>query len=318
MRFLELEEAGQRAIQRLGEVFLQQGVAAMQEELHALAEEWQQHRLEDEPTGELEPAGGDGAVLPDTAAIARGWAEPGTDGAIPPEPAPASAAAPPAAAAAEELSPAPPPEASVAAEAARRPRRGAGWLGALALLAAGGAFLGWLRLGGDGPSRQRRGGRRARGAAAAGGDDGEAASRLAAPEPRRGIARRLRIAAGRLLERVARGAVGDALARRRAALGLVPPLARRIAAAPRGAAAAGRAPRLSAAAGDGGLAAAAADPVRVPPCRGGDELRVVLDLASPEVSVRRVESVGLTLRVLLGADEPRPPRPLDLPSGTAQ
>ena len=54
------------------------------------------------------------------------------------------------------------------------------------------------------------------------------------------------------------------------------------------------------------------------PAEGGDELRVVLDLASPEVSVRRVESEGLTLRVLLGADEPQPSRPRDLPSGTAQ
>lgn len=317
VRFLELEEAGRRAIQRLGEVFLQQGVAAMQEELSALAEEWQRQRLEDEPTGELEPAGGEGGVLPDTAVISPAWADPGADGASPPEPQPTSAADPPPATAGDDQVRAPDPDASLPAETSAHPRRGAGWLGALALLVAAGAFVGWLRLGGDGPAATPEAA-------------GKPAARRAAATTAVPLAASLPMspetappAAFESLQSVSWSESPEGLWVTLSLDGALPPGAYRHwrAASPP--------PRevlqlLGARRGYPRQLVAVGSPLLQQirfgfhPGEGGDELRVVLDLASPEVSVRRVESAGLTLRVLLGADEPQPPRPLDLPSGTAQ
>ena len=318
VRFLELEDAGRRAIQRLGEVFLQQGVAAMQEELNALADEWQRQRLEDEPTGELEPADDEGGVLPDTAVIAQGWAEPRADGASPPEPHPAGAEAHSPATAAGDLVAAPDPGASSTAEPFPGPRRGAAWLGALALLVAAGAFLGWLRLRGDGPGAS---------AAVAG---NPAAPRAAVTTAARPLAASLPVspvaattAAFESLQSVSWSESPEGLWVTLSLDGVLPPGAYRHwrAAAPP--------PRevlqlLGARRGYPRQLVPVGSPLLQQirfgfhPAEGGDELRVVLDLASPDVSVRRVESAGLTLRVLLGADAPQPPRPLDLPSGTAQ
>lgn len=317
VRFLEIEAAGQRAIQRLGEVFLRQGVAAMQEELDALAEEWQRQRLEDEPTGELETATGQGAVLPDTAVIDRGWAEPEAGGASSTEPAAAAAAVPPAATDRAEPAPQPGPDPTAPLGASPQPRRGAGWLGALALLAAAGAFLGWLRLGGDAP---------APGAVAAA---ESAARRPAAATTARPLAAALPVraeappAAFESLQGVSWSESAEGLWVTLSLDGALPPGAYRHwrAASPP--------PRevlqlLGARRGYPRQLVPVGSPLLQQirfgfhPAEGRDELRVVLDLASPEVSVRRVESAGFTLRVLLGADEPQPRRPLDLPSGTAQ
>jgi len=318
VRFLEVEEAGRLAIQRLGEVFLQQGVAAMQEELNALADEWQRQRLEDEPTGELEPAGDEGGVLPDTAVLSPGWAEPEAGGAGPPEAQPAGAAAPPPLTAGDGPAPAPDPGASLPPGTARPPRRAAAWLGALALLVAGGAFVGWLRLGGDGPAAT---------AAVAG---KPAARRAAVTTTARPLAASLPASPGAAppaafesLQSVSWSESPEGLWVTLALDGALAPGAYRHwrAAAPP--------PRevlqlLGARRGYPRQLVAVGSPLLQQirfgfhPAEGGDELRVVLDLASPEVSVRRVESVGTTLRVLLGADAPQPPRPLDLPSGTAQ
>jgi hypothetical protein len=318
VRFLEIEEAGQRAIQRLGEVFLQQGVAAMQEELNALAEEWQRQRLEDEPTGELEPATGEGAVLPDTAVIERGWAEAEADGASSSAPAVAGAAAPPAVTDGAGPLPQPGPDPTAPLAASPQPRRGAGWLGALALLAAAGAFLGWLRLGGDAP---------APGVVAAAAE--RAAGRPAAATTAKPLAASLPVraeapvpAAFESLQGVSWSESSEGLWVTLSLDGVLPPGGYRHwrAASPP--------PRevlqlLGARRGYPRQLVPVGSPLLQQirfgfhPAEGGDELRVVLDLASPEVSVRRVESAGFTLRVLLGADEPQPRRPVDLPSGTA-
>src|SRR5262249_26214433 len=48
VRFLELEQFGAVAIQRLADAFLAHGLGAMQEELAVLATEWQERRIEEE------------------------------------------------------------------------------------------------------------------------------------------------------------------------------------------------------------------------------------------------------------------------------
>lgn len=69
VHFLELEEPGRQAITRLAEVFLTDGVAAMQEDLLRLAAEWQTRRFDEESTDELSAADLEDEPLPDTAVI---------------------------------------------------------------------------------------------------------------------------------------------------------------------------------------------------------------------------------------------------------
>jgi molecular chaperone DnaK len=53
VQFIELQDVGRQAITRLAEVFLEHGVAAMQEELQRQAEEWQLRRMDEDSTDEL-------------------------------------------------------------------------------------------------------------------------------------------------------------------------------------------------------------------------------------------------------------------------
>jgi uncharacterized protein (TIGR02266 family) len=180
VQFLELEEAGRLAIVRLAEVFLADGVAAMQEELQRLAGDYQARRLNDESTDELSPADLEDEPLPDTAVIpppfgaasedddtaqlepelpgeatSRTAADPDAEtpaGGIPPAAVAGALDPSVAAASAMEDFPTQPmpeepegPSAEAPARAAQRRTGGRGVVAALAflVLAGGGAFFAW-------------------------------------------------------------------------------------------------------------------------------------------------------------------------------
>ena len=325
VRFLELEEAGRRAIQHLGEVFLQRGVAAMQQELAALAEEFQRQRLEDEPTGELGQAATPEGVLPDTAVIDPGaWTEPPAQesGAAAAEARASPAPSETASEALERTDPAHVPPAEVPPRPEpRRPRRRAGWLGALALLVVAVAFVGFWRAGvasraEDAAAEARRAdsrsaiAERARPAAASlpPSPAGPAAAVPAAFQSLQGVSWS-EAPEGLWVTLSLDGALPEGAWRHWRAASPPPREVLELLGARRGY------PRQQVTVGSPLL-----EQIRFGfhPGGDGDELRVVLDLASPAVSVRRVESEGLSLRVLLGADPPPPARPADLPPGTAQ
>ena len=73
VRFTEIEEGGRRAIERLAEVFLGQGVTAMQQELAGMSEAWQRRALEEESTGEIPVITAADLAPPPTQAIATQW-----------------------------------------------------------------------------------------------------------------------------------------------------------------------------------------------------------------------------------------------------
>ncbi|HEV8631161.1 MAG TPA: PilZ domain-containing protein [Thermoanaerobaculia bacterium] len=76
VRFLELDEEGRAAIERLAAVFLDQGVAAMQEELATMTAAFQRRRLDDESTDELAAPLPSDEPLPVTAVIANPFPPP--------------------------------------------------------------------------------------------------------------------------------------------------------------------------------------------------------------------------------------------------
>ena len=149
VRFLEVQQDGIDVMQRLAEVFLDRGVAAMQEELHALSLAWQRRHSEDETVDEPPTLEGPEEPLADTAVIAAPWvtAELPTDIAGAASAAGAAEAAADgeqAAAAADETLPAPPAKAVAGeppAAAKPVPRRRVWWVGGLALLLAGSYVL---------------------------------------------------------------------------------------------------------------------------------------------------------------------------------
>ncbi len=152
VRFLELQQDGVDAMQQLADVFLDKGVGAMQEELMAMAAAWQRRRLDDESTDEMEaPVEQVETPLPDTAVMQAPWVA-GED--QPTAPIAQIVAAPPdgeEGAAAVELErevtaplvvePATPPQ-EPSGEAPKPPgRRRVWWVGGVALLLAGSAYL---------------------------------------------------------------------------------------------------------------------------------------------------------------------------------
>jgi uncharacterized protein (TIGR02266 family) len=326
VRFLELEDAGRQAIQRLGEVFLQDGVAAMQQELVALAEDWQRQRLEDEPTGELEAIDGEG-VLPDTAVISPVWQEPDDGSGVAPASEQAHAGGAPGEAAAhppsepQEARPPQPEAGPVPAPAAPRPRHGAGWLAGVAVLVAAGAWAAWWWIGGAGGAASTAAAARAGEPGPVVGEATAMRSPVAAALPASPVA--VRPAAFESLQSVSWSESAEGLWVTLSLDGELPTGAyshyRAAGPPPREVLqllGARRAyPRPEVAVGSPLL-----ERIRFGfhPGADGDELRIVFDLGAEAVSVRRVESEGAALRVLLGRDEPPPPRALDLPAGTAQ
>jgi uncharacterized protein (TIGR02266 family) len=314
VRFVVLEEAGRQAIQRLGEVFLTSGVAAMQEELSALAMAWQRQCLDEDATEELSSVEGgeEGEVLPDTAVISPLWPEPGeeeatVDAALAHEVSP-TREAPPAAGRRE-----PPP----APEAKSRNGRWTGWLGGLIVLLAAGGYLGWRRGAVEGsavPATEPRGARRP-------GVVGVAPANLAAALPASPAV------TGAVPFESLRGVTWNESAE---GLWVVLQLDGELpAGAYRHYRAGAPPPRevvqlLGARRGylrpEVLVGSPLLEQIRFGfhPAEGGAELRVVLDLGSPTVSIRRVETDGPSLRVLLGDDAAAAPRRADLPAGTAQ
>ncbi len=152
VRFLELQEEGRAAMLRLADVFLEGGVGAMQEELAAMTAAWQRRRLDDESTDELHPAEELDEPLADTAVLDAPWVTAPLDleaDTLPPQPAPAGpdggdGPRPDAVAPREPTARSPAPAASPAEgtrTAARPRRRGGWWVVGLVLLLAGAGFL---------------------------------------------------------------------------------------------------------------------------------------------------------------------------------
>jgi uncharacterized protein (TIGR02266 family) len=74
VRFLELHQDGVDAMQRLADVFLDKGVGAMQEELQAMAAAWHRRHLEEESTDEMQPPVREvDTPLPETAVVQAPW-----------------------------------------------------------------------------------------------------------------------------------------------------------------------------------------------------------------------------------------------------
>jgi len=147
VRFLELEDDGRAMMLRLADVFLTRGVDAMQEELQAMATEWQRRQLDDESTDEIHPVH-DSGPLPDTMVVEAPWAIGAADEAAARAEQPESAAATDAAGEpAGERTVEPPlaaeqaPQATPAGGAPVPGRRRVWWVGVLALALLGSGYV---------------------------------------------------------------------------------------------------------------------------------------------------------------------------------
>jgi uncharacterized protein (TIGR02266 family) len=305
VRFLQLEEAGRLAIERLADVFLADGVVAMQAQLQVLAQAWQQSRLEEDQTGELPPFDDD-ELLPDTAVIDP--PQPGEAGRADTTPLPVQRGALPA----EELvaggdatgvEPPRPEEALASTQPPgpqRRVSRGRGAWTVLLVLGVGAAgYLGW---------RATASSRSGQGDAAPAAARGAGAAAASADQP--------------LLGSVAATELGDAFQTVRSVSWTEAPEGLWVVLALEGKLPADGYRRFRAnqppprevlqllgarrrfAQREMVVGSPLLQQIRFGfhPGEGGDELRVVLDLGSPEVGVRRIENDGDTLRLLLAEE----------------
>lgn len=304
VRFLELEEEGRLAMIRLAEVFLDRGVAAMHEELQVMAAAWQRRRLDDEPTDELIPTSEPEEPLPDTAVFHPPWPEAdGTEDeltAAPPRSEEGQNAETGAAAAGELTASAPtepqPPQSPSPAGRVTRRRR-VWWVGVLVLMLAATGYLAlW------GPLAPRAAGGSARSSAAG----ALPPARPSGPVPA-GDAGGARPPTFGGLQDVTWSEDGEGLWVELALEGSLPAEAlRRF--RPREAPPREVIQMLGARHGYAQpvvpVNSPLLDQIRVGFHPGdGDELRVVLDLASPAVVVRSMQSDGRSLRFLLVRDE---------------
>jgi uncharacterized protein (TIGR02266 family) len=170
VRFLELDEDGRSTLTRLADVFLEQGVAAMQDELTAMSAAWQRRRLDEESTDELQPPPEEPEEpLPDTAVLQAPWVAAATNEIATAKVVQAEVAAAAAEAAADGAEagdgvstpavaePVEPPAPATPAAAPATGRRRVWWVGVLALLLGGtgyvvlrGPLAGWVRSGATG------------------------------------------------------------------------------------------------------------------------------------------------------------------------